>query len=86
MQNYSPVSPAQPISATSWETTTFDLVGTIIENDMKDIIDRTIGIQQVGVAMVAHKTVSPPKNQNGPVDQLENKLLVLPCGQTRGAQ
>lgn len=61
---------------------TLDLVGAIIEDDLEDIIGGAVGIQHVGIAMVAYKAMIPVKNQDGTVDQLENKFLILPCRQT----
>lgn len=41
---------------------TFDLVSTITEIEVEDIVDGTVGIQQVGVAMVTNKAMGPTKN------------------------
>lgn len=74
--------PTPPCSQPS----TFDLVSAVIEDDLEDIIDGTIGVQRIGVAMVAHKAMSPTENQDRPIDQLENKFFILPCGQITGGQ
>ncbi len=56
---------------------TFNVVCAVIELQCKYVIDWTIGIQCIRVLVVANIAVFSPQDQNGPIDQLQNQLLVL---------
>lgn len=53
------------------------MVGPIAELQGENVIDRSAGIQRVGVFVVADETVLSSQYQHGPVDQFQGELLVL---------
>ncbi len=63
---------------------TFNVVCAVIELQCKYVIDWTIGIQCIRVLVVANIAVFSPQDQNGPIDQLQNQLLVLTWRKTTG--
>lgn len=63
---------------------TSDLVGAIAEAQVEDVVDGAVGIQLVGGAAVADEAVQAPQHEDGPVDELENELLVLTWRGVRG--
>lgn len=44
---------------------------------MEDLVDGAVGVQLVGAAAVADEAVQAPQHEDGPIDELENELLVL---------
>lgn len=56
---------------------TFDVVGAITELQSKDVIDGSVGVQCVGVPMVADESMLPSQNQHGSVDQLQTQQIIL---------
>lgn len=45
-------------------TLTFYDVGAIVEDQRENVIDRSIGVQSVGVLVVAHKAVLSTQDQH----------------------
>lgn len=56
---------------------TFDVVGAVAEMQSEDVVDGAVGVQRVGALVVAHEAILPPEDQDGPVDELQQELLVL---------
>lgn len=64
-------------SQLSKPTPTFDVVGAVAELEGEDVIDRAVGVQSVGVFVVADVAVVSPQDQNRSVDELQDQLLIL---------
>lgn len=54
-----------------------DLVGAVAEAQVEHVVDGAVGVQLVGASAVADEAVQAPQHEDGPVDELEDKLLVL---------
>ncbi len=63
---------------------TFNVVCAVIELQCKYVIDWTIGIQCIRVLVMANITILSPQDQHGPIDQLQNQLLVLTWRKKQG--
>lgn len=55
------------------KTLTFYVVGAIIEDQRENVIDRSIGVEGVGVLVVAHKAVLPAEDQHWAVDEFHQE-------------
>lgn len=56
---------------------TFNMVGAITELQGENVIDRSAGVQCVGVLVVADESVVSSQDQHGSVDQFQSELFVL---------
>lgn len=63
---------------------TFNVVCAVIELQCKYVIDWTIGVECIRVLVVANITILSPQDQNGPIDQLQNQLLILTLRKKQG--
>lgn len=58
---------------------TFNYVGAVVEDQGENVVDGSVGVQGVGVLVVAHKAVLAAQDQHGPVDELHQEQLVVTC-------
>lgn len=61
----------------STTTLTPDVVGAVVEEQPEDVVDGAVGVQGVGVLVVAHEAVLPAQDQHGPVDELHQEQFVI---------
>lgn len=54
------------------------MVGPITEVQSEDVIDGPVGIQRVGVPVVADESMLASQNQHGSVDQFHSEQFVVP--------
>lgn len=61
----------------SGDILTFNMVGPVTKLQGENVIDRSAGVQCVGVPVVADESVLSSQDQHGSVDQFQSELLVL---------
>lgn len=70
-------NPMSQKSVLSGRVLTSNVVGPFAELKGENVIDRSAGIQRVGVPVVADEAVLPPQDQHGSVDQFQSEQLIL---------
>lgn len=58
---------------------TLYVVGAVVEDQREDVVDRPIGVQSVGVLVVADEAVLSAQDQHGPVNELHQEQFVITC-------
>lgn len=58
---------------------TLYVVGAVAEDQREDVVDRPIGVQSVGVLVVADEAVLSAQDQHGPVNELHQEQFVITC-------
>lgn len=71
-------APAPPWSYHPSEPT-FDVVGTVIELQLEDIIAGAVGIQGARDLAAADEAMLPTEHNDGTVDELHEEELRVPC-------
>lgn len=56
---------------------TFNVVGPITKLQSEDVIDGPVGVQRVGVPVVADESMLASQNQHGSVDQFQSEQFVV---------
>lgn len=56
---------------------TFNMVGPVTEQQGENVIDRSAGVECVGVPVMADEAVLSSQDQHGSVDQFQNELFIL---------
>lgn len=55
----------------------FNVVGPIAEQQSEDVVDGPVGVQRVGVPVVADEPMLASQNQHGPVDQFQRQQFIV---------
>lgn len=53
------------------------MVGPITELQSEDVIDGPVGVQRVGVPVVADESMLASQNQHGSVDQFQSEQFIV---------
>lgn len=60
------------------------MVGPVAELQSEDVVDGPVGVQRVGVPVVADEPVLASENQHGSVDQLQGEQLIVTWPRRQG--
>lgn len=58
---------------------TLDVVGSVVELQLEDVIGGAVGVQGAGHLPAPDEAVLAAEDDDGPVDQLHHKMLRLAC-------